>query len=134
MEFIIDTKWKILNADSKKYDIKEADIYQMHAYGRRYQNERQGKSAPRLALIYPLNPLFQDQLPQFKYGTDLLLDVIPFDFSQENHGEQIIEIIDHLVRNIPMPNSAKVLYLENDLNEQLNAAEGQEDYGKLRQD
>jgi 5-methylcytosine-specific restriction enzyme subunit McrC len=134
MEFIIDTKWKILNSDSKKYDIKEADIYQMHAYGKRYQNARVDKSAPRLALIYPLNPSFQEQLPQFTYGNDLLLDVIPFDFSRKNHGEQIIEIMDHLVRNIPMRKSAKVLYLENNQNEQLNAAEAQESYEKPRPD
>ena len=130
MEFIIDTKWKILNVDSKKYDIKEADIYQMHAYGRRYQNERQGKSAPRLALIYPLNPLFQDQLPQFKYGTDLLLDVIPFDFSKKDHGKHISEIINHLIRNLPLERPTATIYNINDNDEIPRAAEDKTKYGK----
>jgi 5-methylcytosine-specific restriction enzyme subunit McrC len=130
MELIIDTKWKILNSDTKKYEIKEADIYQMHAYGRRYQNERQGKSAPRLVLIYPLNPMFQDQLPQFKYGKDLLLDVIPFDFSKKDHGKHISEIIEHLIKNIPLKRAAATIYNINDNDELSIAAESKIEYEK----
>jgi 5-methylcytosine-specific restriction enzyme subunit McrC len=77
-KLIMDTKWKILNSESRKYDIKEADIYQMHAYGSRYSSAI-GK--PRLALIYPKNPNFQEKLLQFRYGEDLYLDVLPFDFN-----------------------------------------------------
>lgn len=127
-ELIIDTKWKILNTDSKKYDIKESDIYQMHAYGRRYQNERQGKSTPRLALIYPLNPLFQDQLPQFKYGSDLMLDVIPFDFSKKNHGNHMIDIINHLLLNKPLKKNTDLDYKIEDIDEISIAAEDSLNY------
>ena len=93
-EVIIDTKWKILNADSKKYDIKEADIYQMHAYGKRYQDERTDASPPRLGLIYPRNPNFEIKLFQMRYGNDLLLDVIPFDFGNKNPADEIKNIVD----------------------------------------
>jgi 5-methylcytosine-specific restriction enzyme subunit McrC len=79
-KLIMDTKWKILNTESKKYDIKEADIYQMHAYGSRYSTVL---DRSRLALIYPKNPNFQEKLMQFRYGEDLFLDVLPFDFSNK---------------------------------------------------
>ena len=93
-EVIIDTKWKILNTDSKKYDIKEADIYQMHAYGKRYQDENADNSPPRLGLIYPMNPNFQEKLFQMRYGQDLLLDIIPFDFGNKDAGLEIKKIVN----------------------------------------
>lgn len=91
-EVIIDTKWKILNTESKKYEIKEADIYQMHAYGKRYQDENIDNMAPRLGLIYPRNPNFEEKLFQMRYGQDLLLDVIPFDFGNKDAGAEIRNI------------------------------------------
>lgn len=93
-EVIIDTKWKILNTESKKYDIKESDIYQMHAYGKRYQDENTDNSPPRLGLIYPMNPNFQEKLLQMRYGQDLLLDIIPFDFGNQNPDEEIRNIVN----------------------------------------
>jgi 5-methylcytosine-specific restriction enzyme subunit McrC len=122
-EVIIDTKWKILNADSKKYDIKEADIYQMHAYGKRYQDENTDNTAPRLGLIYPRNPNFEEKLFQMRYGQDLLLDVIPFDFGNKNAGDEIRKIVNVFFKPKPY------LYIERE--QQLNiAAENETKYGK----
>lgn len=123
-EVIIDTKWKILNTDSKKYDIKEADIYQMHAYGKRYQDENTDKTAPRLGLIYPRNPNFEEKLFQMRYGQDLLLDVIPFDFGNKNAGEEIKKIVNVFIKLEPC------LYIEQE-EQQLNiAAENETQYGR----
>ncbi len=99
---IIDTKWKILNSENKKYDIKEADIYQMHAYGTKYSRE---KEIPRLALIYPINPNFQEKLMQFRYGEDMYLDVIPFDFGNKFPEDEIIKIVNDL---FPKPYSLEI--------------------------
>ena len=92
LELIMDTKWKILNTSSTKYDIKEADIYQMYAYGSKYLN---AFNKPRLALIYPKNPFFQEKLLQFKYDDDMYLDVFPFDFTNDPNTEinNIINVI-----------------------------------------
>ena len=43
---ILDTKWKILSEQKDKYGIAQGDLYQMIAYGMRYQ-------CPNLTLIYP---------------------------------------------------------------------------------
>jgi 5-methylcytosine-specific restriction enzyme subunit McrC len=43
---ILDTKWKLLDKDEAKYGISQSDIYQMIAYGTRY-------NCNRLTLIYP---------------------------------------------------------------------------------
>ncbi len=122
-EVIIDTKWKILNAESKKYDIKEADIYQMHAYGKRYQDENADNLAPRLGLIYPRNPNFEEKLFQMKYGQDLLLDVIPFDFGNKNASQEIRNIVNVFFKPSPY------LYIEQEYQLGL-AAEDKPQYGK----
>jgi len=92
---IIDTKWKILNQDNNKFDIKESDIYQMHAYGRRYEDESSGHT-PRLALIYPKSSNFINKLNQFRYGENLLLDIYPFDFFTDPKDE-ISKIVNELL-------------------------------------
>ena len=78
---VLDTKWKLLNENIKKFNISEADIYQMHAYGRRYQQSNDFNIPPRLGLIYPMNPNFNKDLMQMRFGTDMLLDVIPINLS-----------------------------------------------------
>ena len=74
----------------------------MHAYGKRYQDENADNSPPRLGLIYPMNPNFQEKLFQMRYGQDLLLDVIPFDFGNKNAGQEIRNIVSIFSKPIPM--------------------------------
>lgn len=57
---IIDTKWKRLKPDSfdTKWNISQADIYQMHAYAHSYDCD--------VVLLYPDNPaITKEQLPSF---------------------------------------------------------------------
>lgn len=52
---IMDTKWKKLIDDSgKNYGISQADMYQMYAYSRKYQNP-ETKEYPEVWLLYPDN-------------------------------------------------------------------------------
>lgn len=111
-EVIIDTKWKILNVSSNKYDIKEADIYQMHAYGKRYQEESEDCSPPRLGLIYPKNPSFEEKLFQMKFGRDLLLDVVPFDFGNPDVRSEIKSIIDIFLEPKPYAINERLINLK----------------------
>lgn len=93
---IIDTKWKVLNQQNKKFGIMETDIYQMHAYGRRYQSSNIKGIAPRLGLIYPKVPTFQNDLMQMRYGKDLYLDVLPFDLTSEFPDVEIKKLMNKL--------------------------------------
>lgn len=46
---VLDTKWKLLNADSRSnYGISQSDMYQMYAYGKKYDTSE-------VVLLYPLN-------------------------------------------------------------------------------
>lgn len=46
IECIIDTKYKRLDSDDRKYDVSSADAYQMYAYSQMYD-------CPRVILLYP---------------------------------------------------------------------------------
>ena len=94
---IIDTKWKLLDefAEKKNYNISQADMYQLYAYGRKYSTD---EVDPCLVLIYPSNPNFSNKLDNFIYEGDLTLEVIPFDLSGDElyQKEQINKILNEL--------------------------------------
>ncbi|MBA4851243.1 McrC family protein [Emticicia sp. BO119] len=79
---IFDTKWKLIDASKPKqnYGIEQADLYQMYAYGKKYQ-------AQKLYLIYPANENFRQPLEVFDYDEDLMLHVLPFDLMNEGEAE-----------------------------------------------
>lgn len=95
-QVILDTKWKILDVSGSKNGIQESDIYQMHAYGRAYNEESNGLS-PRLGLIYPKCDTFMERLPQMRFGKEVLLDIVPFDFSNKSPGDEIRSIVNHFL-------------------------------------
>lgn len=76
--FLLDAKWKLLdqNRSSRdgKYDLKQADLYQMFAYGHKYLG---GKG--NLMLVYPKHEHFTHPLPVFRFDEQLLLWCVPLD-------------------------------------------------------
>jgi 5-methylcytosine-specific restriction enzyme subunit McrC len=89
---IVDAKWKLLNqfADRRNYNISQADMYQLYAYGKKYKTD---DIHPSLVLLYPSNPNFSNKLDNFIYEGDLKLEVIPFDFNLPE--EEVIRYILH---------------------------------------
>ena len=79
---VFDTKWKLIDAAKNKhnYGIEQADLYQMYAYGKKY-------NARKLYLIYPANENFREPLEVFDYDEDLVLHVIPFNLMNEGSAE-----------------------------------------------
>jgi len=75
---VLDTKWKQIDESQSnatdKYSLRQADFYQMHAYGHRYLD-----GAGTLALIFPMTRLFRNPLPVFEFSGKLSLHVLPFD-------------------------------------------------------
>lgn len=79
---LVDTKWKLLdeNSDRRNYNISQSDMYQLYAYGKKYTV---AGTEPRLVLLYPSNPSFTKKLDKFIYEGDLILEVVPFDFNDD---------------------------------------------------
>lgn len=74
---VLDTKWKLLDEQAanteSKYNIAQSDLYQMFAYGHKYQN-----GSGHMMLIYPRHERFNNPLPVFWYSESLALWVVPF--------------------------------------------------------
>jgi 5-methylcytosine-specific restriction enzyme subunit McrC len=99
-KYVMDAKWKLIDASKNngtdKYDIKQSDMYQLFAYGQKYQD---GKGD--MLLIYPKHNGFQEPLKPFKFSDNLFLWVVPFDLEQETliegDWEQYIQFFDELL-------------------------------------
>ena len=75
---VLDTKWKLLEEQlcttEHKYRINQADLYQLFAYGQKYQG-----GEGDMMLIYPKHPGFLAPLPPFHFDGRLRLWAVPFD-------------------------------------------------------
>ena len=71
---ILDTKWKQLDDKDNHCGISQADLYQMFAYGKKYQEEE--NITPELYLLYPYNQQFTESI-SFHYDDDLQLICAP---------------------------------------------------------
>ena len=74
--FVLDAKWKRIDSttDDPKHDIRQDDLYQMHAYGACY-------GCKAVALIYPKSETFRTPL-SYRFFDDMPLLALPFDISQ----------------------------------------------------
>ena len=79
-KFIADTKWKIIRQDinesEKKYKISQADLYQLYAYGKKYECDK-------LYLIYPKIDGAKQEPMNFKYDDKMQLEILYFDLEND---------------------------------------------------
>ena len=87
-KFIADTKWKIIRQDinesEKKYKISQADLYQLYAYGKKYE-------CGELYLIYPKIDGAKQELMKFKYEKDMRLEILYFDLEDDSYNDKLIK-------------------------------------------
>ena len=84
-QFILDTKWKRINENDTglKHDINQSDMYQLYAYGKKY-------NCKTVALIYPQTKHFKQQF-RYHFDSALRLLCLPFDVTKPEHSvEKII--------------------------------------------
>lgn len=74
--WVVDAKWKLLDAADRQngYGLRQADFYQMFAYGRRYL-----RGSGQLMLVYPATDTFALPLGSFDFGDGQRLDAVPLD-------------------------------------------------------
>ncbi|MBO0934728.1 McrC family protein [Fibrella aquatilis] len=87
---VLDTKWKTLDATDQNghYGIEQADLYQLYAYGKKY-------NATQVVLIYPAHVGFTKPLRVFGYDDTMHLHVVPFDLTQPLH-EEVTKVLDEV--------------------------------------
>lgn len=78
--WVLDTKWKLVDSANSQdnYNLKQADFYQLLAYGKTYLREvTQGS----LVLVYPQRQAFKAALRKFTLADKRDLWVLPFDLT-----------------------------------------------------
>ncbi len=95
-EFILDTKWKRLKPASDeptKRGVSQADMYQLFAYGKRYD-------CRTVALVYPRTDGFSERFP-FVFDDELTLLCLPFDVSAPE--QSVTDCVAALQFSTPAP-------------------------------
>ena len=76
---LLDTKWKLIDSKksngSDKYQLSQADFYQLFAYGHHYL-----QGSGDVVLVYPKTDTFVEPLPVFRFpkSDEMRLWVLPF--------------------------------------------------------
>lgn len=83
-EIIADTKWKILSEDKAYNGVLQDDMYQLYAYGTKYDN------CEKIYLIYPFDELIIKNSYNYFKNKELKLDILFFDvYKKEFKGKNI---------------------------------------------
>lgn len=79
-KFIADTKWKIIRS---RDDISQADLYQLYAYGKKYECDK-------LYLIYPKIDGIKQESMDFKYDDEMRLKIVYFDLEKDENNANLL--------------------------------------------
>mgnify|MGYP002791879453 FL=1 len=79
--YIADTKWKIIKS---KDDISQTDLYQLYAYGKKYE-------CGKLYLIYPRISGINQKAMKFRYENDMRLNVLYFDLEKDKLARYLLD-------------------------------------------
>ena len=80
-KFIADTKWKIVKS---RDDISQADLYQLYAYGKKY-------NCGKLYLIYPRISGVDQKAMKFRYENNMWLNVLYFDLEKDKLARYLLD-------------------------------------------
>ena len=84
-KIIADTKWKILSEDKAYNGVLQDDMYQLYAYGTKYDN------CEKMYLIYPFDELIIKNSYNYFKNKELKLDILFFDVDKKEFIEKNIE-------------------------------------------
>ena len=84
-KIIADTKWKILSEDKAYNGVLQDDMYQLYAYGTKYDN------CEKIYLIYPFDELIIKNSYNYFKNKELKLDILFFDVDEKKFVGKNIE-------------------------------------------
>ncbi|MDY0181143.1 McrC family protein [Aliarcobacter skirrowii] len=85
-KIIADTKWKILSEDKAYNGVLQDDMYQLYAYGTKYEN------CEKIYLIYPFDELIIKNSYNYFKNKELKLDILFFDVDKKEFKGKNIEL------------------------------------------
>ena len=89
-KIIADTKWKILSEDKAYNGVLQDDMYQLYAYGTKYDN------CEKIYLIYPFDELIIKNSYNYFKNKELKLDILFFDVYKKEFKALYFKILQKL--------------------------------------
>lgn len=95
-KWVLDTKWKRANETrSDRFGVSQSDMYQMFAYGHRYQEGRGD-----VFLVYPKTRAYAQPVGPLKFSAGLSCYLVPFDLERDELAiPPSCELSTHLARS-----------------------------------
>ena len=81
---VMDTKWKVLDIKARNMGISQSDMYQMYAYGKKYQ-------ANEIYLIYPRSYIHDMEMSKYSSDDGVIVNISFVDLKEVN--KSLLDII-----------------------------------------
>ena len=82
---ILDAKWKELNSTSDKFDVAQADLYQLFAYSELIKNKEAKVEEVEIMLLYPESDKFKE-VTKWEYFNNTPVSIVPINVVEKENN------------------------------------------------
>ena len=82
---ILDAKWKELNSTSAKFDVAQADLYQLFAYSELIKNNKAEVEEVEIMLLYPESNNFKE-VTKWEYFNNTPVSIVPINVVEKENN------------------------------------------------
>ena len=89
---ILDAKWKELDSSSDKFDVAQADLYQLFAYSELIKNKGAKVEEVEIMLLYPESNNFKEVI-KWEYFNNTPVSIVPINVIEKDNNQLLLKKI-----------------------------------------
>ena len=94
---ILDAKWKELNSTSDKFDVAQADLYQLFAYSELIKNNKAEVEEVEIILLYPESDKFKEKVIKWEYFNNTPVSIVPINVVEKENNQLFLDELGNYV-------------------------------------
>lgn len=87
---ILDAKWKELDSTSAKFDVAQADLYQLFAYSELIKNNKAEVEEVEIMLLYPESNNFKE-VTKWEYFNNTPVSIVPINVVEKENNQLFLD-------------------------------------------
>ena len=95
---ILDAKWKELDTSSDKFDVAQADLYQLFAYSELIKNKEKDVQKVEIMLLYPESNNFKE-VTKWEYFNNTLISIVPINVIEKENNHLFYKALAKILLN-----------------------------------
>lgn len=95
---ILDAKWKELNSTSAKFDVAQADLYQLFAYSELIKNNKAEVEEVEIMLLYPESNNFKE-VTKWEYFNNTPVSIVPINVIEKENNHLFYKALAKILLN-----------------------------------